>query len=104
MSGDKQDRKKPEKVKVQPAPPAGGFQGGPGGGRRRGGPMGGGMRMMPGEKAKDFKGAMLKLVKYLGAYKWAIMFVWALAIVSQVLMIIGPKILGHATDEIVSGM
>ncbi|MCL2352235.1 MAG: ABC transporter ATP-binding protein/permease, partial [Firmicutes bacterium] len=33
-----------------------------------------------------------------------IMFVWALAIVSQVLMIIGPKILGHATDEIVSGM
>jgi len=104
VSGDKQDRKKPEKVKVQPAPPAGGFQGGPGGGRRRGGPMGGGMRMMPGEKAKDFKGAMLKLVKYLGAYKWAIMFVWALAIVSQVLMIIGPKILGHATDEIVSGM
>ena len=37
------------------------------------GPMGGGPRgMMPGEKAKDFKGTMGKLISYLGKYLPAI--------------------------------
>ena len=40
------------------------------------GPMGGGPRgMMPGEKAKDFKGTMGKLISYLGKYLPAIIAV-----------------------------
>lgn len=73
------------------------------GGPMRGGP---GMRfgMMPGAKAKDFKGAISKLVGYLGKYKWMIVFVWVLAIASTVFSIIGPKILGKATDELFKGL
>ncbi len=66
-----------------------------------GGPMGG---MMPGEKAKDFKGTMKKLLSYLGRYKWAILVVAILSVVSTVLMIRGPKILGSATDELSHGL
>lgn len=76
---------------------------------RQSGPMGAGRgpkgaMMMPGEKAKDFKGAMLKLVGYLGHHKWTILFVSILAVASTVFTILGPKILGQATDEIFSGM
>ncbi|MBG0767353.1 MAG: hypothetical protein H0S77_07090, partial [Spirochaetaceae bacterium] len=39
-------------------------------------PRGGHGMMMQGEKAKDFSGSMAKLIAYLGAYKWAILFVW----------------------------
>ena len=46
------------------------------------GPMGGGPRgMMPGEKAKDFKGTMGKLISYLGKYLPAIIAVMLFAIV-----------------------
>ena len=70
------------------------------------GPMGGhGMgAMMPGAKAKDFKGSITKLVGYLGKYKWTIVFVWILTIVSTVFTILGPKILGQATDELFTGV
>ncbi|HMM31714.1 MAG TPA: ABC transporter ATP-binding protein [Clostridia bacterium] len=71
---------------------------GPGGG----GPMGRGM--MPGDKAKDFKGTILKLAGYLGKYKWTILIVWTLAIASTVFSILGPKILGGATDELFTGL
>jgi ATP-binding cassette subfamily B protein len=60
--------------------------------------------MMPGEKAKDFSGSMAKLIAYLGVYKWAILFVWVLAIVSTIFTILGPKLLGKATDELFSGI
>ena len=71
-----------------------------------GGPMGGGpMRgMMPGAKAKDFKGSITKLAGYLGKHKWTILFVWFLAIVSTVFTILGPKILGQATDALFTGV
>ncbi len=73
--------------------------------RRGHGPMGGGpMAMMRGEKAKDFKGSIRKLVQYLGRYRWTILFVWALAIGSTVLSIRGPKVLGQAIDELVAGI
>jgi len=73
------------------------------------GPMGGGRGMMhgamiPGEKARDFKGTIAKLAGYLGRYKWMIVFVWVLAIASTVFTIIGPKILGQATDELFTGL
>lgn len=71
-----------------------------------GGPMGGGpMRgMMLGAKAKDFKGSITKLAGYLGKHKWTILFVWFLAIVSTVFTILGPKILGQATDALFTGV
>lgn len=69
------------------------------------GPGGGGpMAMMPGDKARDFKGSMKKLIGYLGRYKWTILFVLCLSVVSTVFMIVGPKILGKATDELFSGI
>ena len=69
------------------------------------GPMGGGPRgMMPGEKAKDFKGTMGKLISYLGKYLPAIIAVMLFAIASNVFSIIGPKILGNATTELFNGI
>lgn len=62
-----------------------------------------GARMMPGEKAKDFKGTMAKLIKYIGGYKWAVLVVLILAVGSTIFAIMGPKILGNATTEIFNG-
>ena len=75
--------------------------------RRQGGPMGGGPGMMmgmPGAKAKDFKGSISKLVGYLGKHKWLILIVGILAVISTTFTIIGPKILGTATDELFTGI
>ncbi|MDR1325373.1 MAG: ABC transporter ATP-binding protein/permease [Treponema sp.] len=72
--------------------------------RRGMGPGGGPMGMMPGEKAKNFKGSMLALIKYLGRYRWSILIVSILAIISTIFTILGPKILGQATDELFSGV
>ena len=69
--------------------------------RPMGGPMG---RMAPGEKAKDFKGTIKKLIKYMGRYKVGIILVMLFAIGSVVFNIIGPKTLGKATTEIFTGL
>ncbi|MFN2302445.1 MAG: ABC transporter ATP-binding protein, partial [Anaerolineales bacterium] len=74
---------------------------------RRSGPMGGRhgpMAMMKGEKAQDFKGTMVKLIKYLGSYKITIMIVMLLAVGSTIFTIIGPKILGQATTKLFEGV
>lgn len=72
---------------------------------RRGGmgPGMGGPGMGPVEKAKDVKGTVKKLVKYLGVYKYAILAVAIFAIGSTIFSILGPKILGKATTEIFTG-
>ncbi|WP_330384721.1 ABC transporter ATP-binding protein [Bariatricus massiliensis] len=75
--------------------------------RPRRGPMGrGGMGhgMGAGEKAKDFKGTMKKLLSYMGAYKIGIFFVMAFAVGSTIFTIVGPKVLGKATTEIFNGL
>ncbi len=59
---------------------------------------------MAGEKAKDFKGTVGKLLTYMGVYKIALLFVAIFSIVSTVLSIQGPKILGGATDELFNGL
>jgi len=71
-----------------------------------GGPFGGGPagNIVRGEKAKDFGGTMKKLAGYLGKYKIAVLIVVVLAIGSTVFTIVGPKILGNAVDELVSGI
>ena len=71
--------------------------------RRRGhGPMGGGM--MPAEKARDFKGSIGKLIKYIGKYKVGIIFVMLFAACSTVFNVIGPKVLGKATTALADGL
>ena len=70
----------------------------------RGPGMGHGGHGMPGEKAKDFKGTMKKLMSYLGMYKIPFLFVAIFAIGSTIFNILGPKILGKATTEIFNGL
>ena len=60
--------------------------------------------MMPGEKAKNFKGTMLALWKYVKDFKWQITAVFIFAIGSTVFTIVSPKILGKATDKVVEGL
>ena len=69
---------------------------------RRRGPMGHGMQ--PGEKAKDFKGSIGKLMAYIGKYKAAIVVVLLFAVGSTVFNVVGPKILGRATTELSEGL
>lgn len=64
-------------------------------GRRRG---------APGEKAKDFKGTIKKLLVYMGSYKIAILIVMIFAVGSTIFTVIGPKILGNATTELFGGL
>lgn len=71
---------------------------------RRHGPGGPGRGMMPAEKAKDFKGSIGKLIKYIGTYKIAIIFVMVMAAASTVFSVIGPKILGKATTGLSEGL
>ncbi len=71
---------------------------------RHRGPMGGPGGMMHGEKAKDFKGTLRKLLGYMGRYKIAILFVAIFAIGGTTFNILGPKILGRATTEIFEGL
>lgn len=70
--------------------------------RPGGGP--GGRGMMPGEKARDFKGTMKKLIGYLWDYKVAIIAVVLFAAASAVFNIIGPKVLGKATTRLFEGV
>lgn len=70
---------------------------------RRRGPMGRG-GMMPGEKAGDFKGSILKLLAFMGKFKFALGAVFAFAIASTVFNIVGPKVLSTATTELFEGV
>ena len=69
---------------------------------RRGGPMGAMMR--GGEKAKDFRGAMAKLLGYISKYKVIIIVSILIAVASTAASIVGPKILGRATTELFEGL
>ena len=66
---------------------------------KMGGPMGGGMGA--GEKAKDFKGTVRKLAKYLAEFRWHMLMVAIFAVGSTMFAIASPKILGGATNQIV---
>ena len=58
----------------------------------------------PVEKPKDFKGTIRKLIRYLGAYRFALIAVMIFAVGSTIFAVIGPKILGNATTELFSGL
>lgn len=71
--------------------------------KRHGGPMGrnaiGG-----GEKAKNFKGTIKKLIQYIGKYKIGVMVVILFAMISVVFTVVGPKVLGKATTALSEGI
>ena len=63
-----------------------------------------GAGMVPGEKAKNFKGTVGQLIKYMGRYKIGVLVVLIFAVASTVFSIAGPKILGKATTELFNGL
>lgn len=55
------------------------------------------------EKAKDFKGTMKKLIKYLAPYKFTFIFGLLAAVFSVAISVIGPKIVGNIITEVAEG-
>ena len=72
----------------------------------RRGPMGHGPggRMMPGEKPKNLKGTLAKLIAFMGRFKAAIVVVLVFAVGSTIFNIVGPKVLSTATTELFTGI
>ncbi|MDG3011155.1 ABC transporter ATP-binding protein [Rhodococcus sp. D2-41] len=64
-------------------------------------PMGAGA---PGQKSKNFRAAMKRLVEQLRPEKTRAIGILAVTVASIVLSVIGPKILGRATDLIFAGV
>ncbi len=60
--------------------------------------------MMPGEKARDFKGTTGKLLRYMGSYRYGLIAVLIFAIGGTAFNIAGPKILSKATTELFNGL
>lgn len=83
------------KTKDTPVQPAKGPA--PVGPMGRGGPMQGAF-----EKPKNFKGTMRQLVKYLSPHWMSLTVVTVFAILSTLFAIVSPKILGNATNQIVT--
>ena len=52
-----------------------------------------GRGMVPGEKAKDLKGALGKILRYMGKYKIAVVFVMIIAACSTVFSVLGRRYL-----------
>ncbi|ASS92739.1 ABC transporter ATP-binding protein [Peribacillus simplex] len=73
-----------------------------GGGQVGHGPGGGNMMMM-GQKAKDFKGTLKRLLAYLKPRRNKLISVFFAAIMSTIFMIVGPKIMGNAITELFEG-
>lgn len=67
------------------------------------GPMGHRGPGAPTEKAKNFKGTMKQPIAYMRPYYLNIIISMLFAVLSVVFMVVGPKILGRATTELVSG-
>ncbi|GIP47562.1 ABC transporter [Paenibacillus sp. J53TS2] len=74
--------------------------GGPGGPGGHGGPGMG----MPVEKAKDFKGTLKRLIRYLRPHKVQLAAVLVMAILSTVFSIFSPKVMGKATTKLFEGI
>ncbi|HHW26019.1 MAG TPA: ABC transporter ATP-binding protein [Firmicutes bacterium] len=87
----------PEAQAGRPGPqrPFGGPMGGPGRGRRM---------LMPGEKPKDFRGTLKRLIKYLWPRRWQLATVFFFAALSTVFSILSPKVMGKATTKLLEGV
>jgi ATP-binding cassette subfamily B protein len=58
----------------------------------------------PAEKAKDFRGTLFRLIRYLSPQIPQLAVVFVFAIVGTLFTILGPKILGQATTAIFNGV
>ncbi|HHW70335.1 MAG TPA: ABC transporter ATP-binding protein [Clostridiales bacterium] len=73
-------------------------------GKGRGRGSGGGPPMgRPAEKAKDFKGTLKRLLKYLESFKLLLILVIVMAILSNIFTIISPKVMGRAITALYEG-
>ena len=63
-----------------------------------------GRGMQPGEKPKDLKKSVKKLMQYIAIYKIAIFVVMLFAAFSTIFNVAGPKILGKATTALSEGL
>lgn len=78
---------------------------GPGHGGPFRGPGGGPMHgMMPGDKPKNFKGTLLRLLGYLKPQTTGLVFVAVMSIAGTVFNVISPRIMGDATTYLFNGM
>ena len=66
--------------------------------------FGGGGAGIPVEKSKDFTGSMSRLFSEMGPDRPRMFLVLGLALTSVSLAVVGPRILGHATDVIIKGL
>ncbi|MDR3275997.1 MAG: ABC transporter ATP-binding protein/permease, partial [Treponema sp.] len=71
---------------------------------QRRGIMGGPPGMMPGEKPKDFKATIKKIIAYMTQYKGGLIVVLIFAVASTVFNIVGPKISSRAITELFNGL
>ena len=55
------------------------------------------------ERAKDFKGTLLQLVRNLGRYRLSLVTAIVFAILSTIFNIAGPKVLAKATTALATG-
>ena len=65
-------------------------------------PMGSGRRST--ERAKDFRGTMLRLLGYVGRHKIAVLLACVFAVCSVVFNIVGPRVLGSVTTKLYEGL
>ncbi len=77
---------------------------GPGRGRGPGHGHGPGGRMMPGEKPRDFRGTMRKMLSFMGRFKAHLAVILVFAVGSTVFSIVGPKVLSEATTALFEGI
>ncbi|MBQ7993603.1 MAG: ABC transporter ATP-binding protein [Solobacterium sp.] len=70
----------------------------------RRGPGGPGRGMMAGDKAKNFKGTIAKLIRYMRPFYLQIVIIILFAVCSTIFGIIGPRILGSATTTLAEGL
>ena len=66
------------------------------------GPMG--HRGPAAERAKDFKGTLKKLIRYIAHERIALIVAIACAVISVVFNVVGPRVLGEATTELFNGI
>ena len=59
---------------------------------------------MPADKAKDFKGTVAKLLRFMGPHNPGIIMVCIFAVISTVFNIVGPKVMGRATTTLFDGL
>ncbi|MBN1501574.1 MAG: ABC transporter ATP-binding protein [Spirochaetes bacterium] len=60
--------------------------------------------MMPGEKPKNFKRSMSRLLRYIAPFKTALVFTFVISALSTLFSVVGPKILGSAITILSTGI